>query len=198
MSTSPASWILCSSTCFPWAGMLLPHASPLLLLPGCLGVLVAPLPGMLGSWMSLSLPGAWGSRDYICPLLLVGLMSWVQPLGAGSLVLLWLLMPLVAVSTCHQCRGAGAAFSWELAAASIHSHVGQGNCCCLCSTGSCMGPGSWLLPPLHQQLGGAWALSASTHSSEAYCMRIAATRAGGCCSPSSTASWGPVHPPSDV
>ena len=48
--------------------MLLPHAPLVLLLPGCLGVLAAPLPGVLGSWVLLSLPGAQGPRDlYAAP-----------------------------------------------------------------------------------------------------------------------------------
>ena len=42
----------------PQAEMLLPHATPFLLLPGYLGVLAALLPGLLRSWVFLSLMGA--------------------------------------------------------------------------------------------------------------------------------------------
>ena len=40
--------------------VLLPHAPHVLLLPGCLGVLVALLPEALGTQVLLSLPGAQG------------------------------------------------------------------------------------------------------------------------------------------
>lgn len=43
--------------------MLLLRAPPVLLLQGYLWVLVAPLPRVLGSWMSLSLPGAQGPGE---------------------------------------------------------------------------------------------------------------------------------------
>ena len=99
------TWVLCSSTDSLWAlhrQMLLPHV---LLLPGCLGVLVAQLPMVLGSWMTLSLPEAWGPRDlYASPT-----AGWVgvgvPPLGAVSLVLLWFLKPLVTGSICHNLGG---------------------------------------------------------------------------------------------
>ena len=41
--------VLCSSTGSPWAHTLLSRAPPALLFPGCLGVPVALLPGVLGS-----------------------------------------------------------------------------------------------------------------------------------------------------
>ena len=43
--------------------MPLPCEPPVLLLLGCLGVLVASLPGVLGSWVSLSLPRTREPRD---------------------------------------------------------------------------------------------------------------------------------------
>ena len=52
----------------PWGWMLLPHVPPALLLLGCLGVLVAPVPGVLGSGVSLLLPRAQGPGDlYAAP-----------------------------------------------------------------------------------------------------------------------------------
>ena len=53
----------CLVSCFPafslWAWVLLPCAPPVLLLLSYLGVLAAPLPGVLGSQLSLLLSGAW-------------------------------------------------------------------------------------------------------------------------------------------
>ena len=61
-------WVSCSSSGSPQARVLLSHAPPVLLFPGCLGVLVSLLPGVLGSQMSLLLVGAWGPRDlYTAP-----------------------------------------------------------------------------------------------------------------------------------
>ena len=52
----------------PQAWMLLPRVPPALLLPGCLEVLTAPLPGVMGSRVLLSLSWAWEPRDlYAAP-----------------------------------------------------------------------------------------------------------------------------------
>ena len=81
--------------------MLLPPALPVLLLPGCLGGLVAPLLGVLGSWVLLWLPELRDLGTCTQPPLLVGLVAWVPPLVAWSLVLLWFLKPLAEGYTWH-------------------------------------------------------------------------------------------------
>ena len=79
--------------------MLLPHAPVVLLFLGCLGVLVAPQPGVLGSQMSLLLLGTQRSGDGAQPWLLMELVFRMQALGAEPTVLLWFLKPLVTGST---------------------------------------------------------------------------------------------------
>ena len=107
-AASRATWVSCSPTGSPWAlqaQMLLPHV------PAALLVL-----GSLGGWMH-SCQACWFYRcqcryqgpgdpgTCMQPPLLVELVSEVPPLGARSLVLLWFLIPLVKVSTCHQWGG---------------------------------------------------------------------------------------------
>ena len=79
----PVTWVSCSSTGSLWARMLLSQAPPVLLFPGCLGMLVVPLPGVLGSQVSLSLVGAYGPTDSYAASAAGGIGVRVLPLGAG-------------------------------------------------------------------------------------------------------------------
>ena len=113
--------------------MLLPCAPPVLPFLGCLGVLVALPPGVLGSWVLLSLVGAQGPGD---------LYATPTARGAGirgaSLVLLWLLMLLVAGSTCYCGEWAGRGYFF--CSHPICSELcGSDHCCCHRSTACCAG-----------------------------------------------------------
>ena len=124
-AASRVTWVLCTSPGSLWPWMLLPRAPPVLLILGCLGVLVAPLPGVLDSLVSLSLLGVWRPRDFIQPLMLVELVLGVPPRGAGSLVLLWFLMLLVAGSTCH-CWGHGKGMLFKSSCTILSKSRGSG------------------------------------------------------------------------
>ena len=83
---------------FPWAWILLPCAPLVLLLLGCLGVLVALLPGALGSRVLLLLPGAWGPRGlYAAP---AAVRAGIGGAATGGWVMgsVWFLKPQVAGS----------------------------------------------------------------------------------------------------
>ena len=117
MSTFPASGVAWGLVFFCWlsagslqAWVLLLHAPPVLLLPGCLEMLAKLLPGcwVHGRACCCCGPGIF----YIAPT--VGRTvsrkphCWgVLPLGAGSQVLLWLLKPQVTDATHHCWKGQG-------------------------------------------------------------------------------------------
>ena len=73
--------VSCSSAGSLQAWMLLSFAPSVLLFPSCLGVLVVPLPGVLGSWVSLV--GSWGPGFLYAVPAAGELVLGVLPLGAG-------------------------------------------------------------------------------------------------------------------
>ena len=136
---------MCSSTGSPWTWMLLLHALLPLTFLGCLGVLIAPLSGVLVSQVSLSLPGAQRPGDL-----------YAAPTGGGAGVKgattvdripssVAVLMPLVTGSTCHCWGIAGAAFNAPHTSTAVRWSLGT--CHYLHFASSCTGPGHWL-PPL--------------------------------------------------
>lgn len=67
-ATSVVVWVLCSSIDSLQTQILLSYPPLVLLFPGYLELLIAMLPGVLSSWMSLSLVGDWEPKDlYVAP-----------------------------------------------------------------------------------------------------------------------------------
>ena len=76
-----ATWILHSSIASLQTCMLLSCAPAMLPFLGCLGVLFAPLPGLLGPWVSLSLAGAHEPKDMCAAHTIGGVGVWVATTG---------------------------------------------------------------------------------------------------------------------
>ena len=91
--------VSCSSIGSPWAQMLLSHAPPTLLFQGCLGVLVALLPRVLDSWISLLLVGAWRPMElYTAP---TAGGAGIRVATAGGLVTSCVVVPVASGCKFH-------------------------------------------------------------------------------------------------